>query len=308
MNTSGLKSVRREWWQDLERIIIVAVPSVKDLPDQERDAARRRIEKTKLPNLLKSGILHAADLKNPQTCMLPFVVDATDEQIAEWQNQMVEELGVRGPAVWAAYRGAPADGDRIWVVGVPRAEGGLSALYAHIRAEAEFKTKNAAMDATEHRSIPLSQPTKSSMSDVSEAAATVRDSARSATEVLSSNSQHEPLGKWEDLKISFLSEERIQIQTPSKIRTFNYTEFGLNDRRNGKPNMAWIALRSLAENQGILKQPPNGQKWANVEKQMQKIRVHLRERFSLQDDPLPFVSDVGYRAKFTIDCSASYGT
>jgi hypothetical protein len=178
LGVSEFGDMNREWWQNLDQIMIVAVASLEDLPDQGREAARRWIEKTKLPKSPKRTLLRAT--KNPKTSIRYFDPRASEEQIAQCQDAMLAELRVRGPAVWAAYRGAPKNGDRLWVTGVPRAEGGLSALYAHIRAEAEFKTKNAAMDAAmdakqQHRT-PVSQPPESSGSDGPETTAAVRDS------------------------------------------------------------------------------------------------------------------------------------
>jgi hypothetical protein len=116
--------------------------------------------------------------------------------------------------------------------------------------------------------------------------------------------------KWEDIEISFTSEERIQITVAGKSDspTYNYEEFGLFDRRNRRPNLAWITLRLLAEDRGTLKQSPSGQRWSDIEKRMQELRAHLRKHFGLQDDPLPFVNGIGYRAEFKINCSPSYQT
>ncbi len=64
-----------------------------------------------------------------------------------------------------------------------------------------------------------------------------------------------PLGKaneglkpqeWEDLEISFLSEERVQIMIGDQTETRNYGELGFMDKRGGKPNQAWGLRRTLA--------------------------------------------------------------
>jgi hypothetical protein len=116
--------------------------------------------------------------------------------------------------------------------------------------------------------------------------------------------------KWEDIEIRFTSEDRIQITVVGKSDnpTYNYEEFGLFDRRNRRPNLAWITLRSLAEGRGTMKQSPSAQRWSDIEKRMQELRAHLRKHFGLQDDPLPFVNGIGYRAKFKINCLSSYQT
>ena len=114
---------------------------------------------------------------------------------------------------------------------------------------------------------------------------------------------------WQDIEISFLSDERVQIRVANQIQTLNYAEFGFEDHRNQKPNRAWITLRVFAEYQGILKQPTTeDQKWRNVEKRVQEIRRLFRERFGISKDPLPYVKGAGYTAMFKIGCSPSYHT
>src|SRR5262249_36496551 len=57
--------------------------------------------------------------------------------------------------------------------------------------------------------------------------------------------------KWEDVEISFLSEERIEIRIRDQRQTLNYSEAGFEDRRTGKPSLAWRTLWQLAEWDGI---------------------------------------------------------
>jgi len=114
---------------------------------------------------------------------------------------------------------------------------------------------------------------------------------------------------WEDIKIEFLSDERIQVSAPNIAKTLNYAEFGFEDGRNEKPNQAWITLRSLAEQGGILRRPTiEGQKWSDIEKRVQEIRRVFRTHFGVAGDPLPFVKHIGYQAQFKIGCSQSYKT
>ncbi len=112
---------------------------------------------------------------------------------------------------------------------------------------------------------------------------------------------------WGDIEIWFLSEERVQIHSGPSIETRNYSELGFEDRRNGKPNQAWVTLRVLAQENGIIRDAANtGSQWPKVEKRMQEIRKVLRKHFSITADPVPFVKGTGYRAKFTIRCSPSF--
>src|ERR1022692_2327545 len=58
--------------------------------------------------------------------------------------------------------------------------------------------------------------------------------------------------RWEDIEISFLSDERVQIQIGSQRETRNYDEMGFADGRNGLPSKPWILLRTLASMQGLI--------------------------------------------------------
>ena len=118
-----------------------------------------------------------------------------------------------------------------------------------------------------------------------------------------------PGAEWEDIQISFLSDERLQIHVGSKRETHNYAELGFADRRNGKPNQAWVLLRALAEHRGIIRDGRDaGLTWPKVEKRVQKIRTVLREHFDNPTDPIPFIEGTGYQARFIISCAPSYRT
>jgi len=116
------------------------------------------------------------------------------------------------------------------------------------------------------------------------------------------------VSRWDEVEIRFLSDERVQITTVGATETRNFAEFGFADGRSGKPNLAWITLKSLAVGDGVFQQPNTGQGWPKVEKRMQEIRSRLREYFNLDDDPLPYVERVGYRARFRIHCAPSFKT
>jgi len=114
---------------------------------------------------------------------------------------------------------------------------------------------------------------------------------------------------WENIEISFLSDERVQIRNGTKFETRNYAEFGFEDRRSGKPNQAWENLRALAEKRGLIREPPRAhQNWPRVEKRIQETRKILRNHFGISSDPIPFVEGAGYQARFKIGCGSSYDT
>jgi hypothetical protein len=118
--------------------------------------------------------------------------------------------------------------------------------------------------------------------------------------------------KWEDIEILFLSDERVQITFCTQTETRNYEEMGFASKQNGKPVLAWAALREMAQRAGVTQIVSDKRKWADVEKRIQEIRKVLRHMFGLTDDPLPFKKkrrgseDFGYRAKFKVGCRPSY--
>jgi len=116
INAPLSNTVRRQWWQDPDLIVIIAASSLEDL----KNAADWRMQTR------------------------PFAPGASAEQIAAQQNEMVREVWAGGPVVWGAYWSCGMDGmECIWVVGIPGAEGGLPELYAHLRAEIASKTGTA---------------------------------------------------------------------------------------------------------------------------------------------------------------------
>ena len=113
---------------------------------------------------------------------------------------------------------------------------------------------------------------------------------------------------WEDIEILFLSDERVQIRNGTNRETRNYAEFGFADGRTGTPNQAWETLRALAEQGGTIQVARAGSSWPKVEKRIQEIRKVLQKRFGLSADPIPFLSGVGYKACFKINCGPSFNS
>src|SRR5579885_3066262 len=139
-----------------------------------------------------------------------------------------------------------------------------------------------------------------------------------------------PLAWDKDVSIIFLSDERVQVKRGDQFSTMNYAEFGFEDKRNGKPDQAWVLLREMAENKGVLqKQDRRGpesvlkpardrdkelhralevqaRQWAKTQKHVETIRKRLREHFRILDgDPIPSTA-AGYQTAFQLDVSPSY--
>jgi hypothetical protein len=117
---------------------------------------------------------------------------------------------------------------------------------------------------------------------------------------------------WAAIEVLFLSDERVQIRKGAHTETRNYAELGFADRRvergkRPKPNVAWVALRAMAEQNGIIRDgTKTGVAWPKMEKRMQLIRKAFRKHFGITADPVPFVAGTGYQASFKIGCGPSF--
>jgi hypothetical protein len=113
--------------------------------------------------------------------------------------------------------------------------------------------------------------------------------------------------KWEDVDITFLSEERVQIRIGKDFQTCNYAELGFKDSRSGKPNRAWALLMALAKSRGDPQYTEQTEKsFPKVERRFQEIRKALRAYFGLDNDPLPYSRGTGYAPRFRIGCAESF--
>lgn len=150
------------------------------------------------------------------------------------------------------------------------------------------------IDAIEATHVPeVSAGTKAESAPVSD------DSTPAVPEVIAR--------RWEDLAIRFTSDHRVQITIGKHSEVRTYEEMGFRDGRTGNPNSAWLTLRILAENGGLLRDATTaGAKWSSVEKRIQAIRKTLRDLYGFEGDPLPILKGIGYRARFMISCSRAY--
>jgi hypothetical protein len=156
---------------------------------------------------------------------------------------------------------------------------------------------------------PIDTPPAVPESDLQPAAADFEEAASLSQHELSQQPNAEAEGGWEQIEITFLSDERVQIRGGKNIETRNYAEFGFQDGRSKNPNRAWETLRRLAELRGIIRDGAQGRlPWPKVEKRVQEIRKVFREHFGVSSDPLPFVEGTGYQARFKICCGPSYRT
>jgi hypothetical protein len=114
--------------------------------------------------------------------------------------------------------------------------------------------------------------------------------------------------KWEDLEISFLSDERVQIISGGRTETRNYGELGFMDRRGGgKPNQGWGVLRALALARGTIHNSArNSKDFVAMGKRIERMRKTLMEHFGIASDPVPLDPVKGYCCRFKIGCASSF--
>jgi hypothetical protein len=113
---------------------------------------------------------------------------------------------------------------------------------------------------------------------------------------------------WQEIEISFLSDERVEICDGPRRETRNYSELGFEDRRSEKPNRAWVALRELAQGAGTIPTAKiQGKQLAQLQKRIEEIRERLRNHFQIATDPIPF-SGTAYQISFKLSRRLSYDT
>jgi hypothetical protein len=111
---------------------------------------------------------------------------------------------------------------------------------------------------------------------------------------------------WEDVKISFLSDERVRLQVRERVETRNHAEMGFEDMRNGTPNQGWHLLRELAVKKGIFRDSSrNSKDFIAIEKGMERLRTGLRRCLGITSDPIPRHPREGYSCRFKIECAPS---
>jgi hypothetical protein len=146
---------------------------------------------------------------------------------------------------------------------------------------------------------------------LSEATSTAVDHARVPDERLSAQAMvTDPPGvplDWEDVEISFISDERVNTMCGTETQTCNYAEMGFRDKRSGKPNQAWVLLRAFAEAKGVMPEASrSGKEFLAVEKRFERLRQALKKHFQIDSDPILRGPVCSYRCRFKIGCGPSF--
>lgn len=111
--------------------------------------------------------------------------------------------------------------------------------------------------------------------------------------------------KWNEVTITFDSNERITIKFRDDIKKYNYVEMGFYNKKTNTPDSLWEFFKEgFAKNNGEL--PPNPTYMTSKERDLLRSRVKdLRKRlktfFDVKDDPFyPHCKYNTYKTKFIL--------
>lgn len=106
--------------------------------------------------------------------------------------------------------------------------------------------------------------------------------------------------RWEDLTFEFTAEEVVNVRFRKETRRYEPEKFGMKNKKNGRPTLAWTILRTLAQQAGALTWK-GAKASTRVKKQKQLLSGRLTSLFGIQDDPIPWrPAQKAYVARFAI--------
>lgn len=109
--------------------------------------------------------------------------------------------------------------------------------------------------------------------------------------------------RWNELKISFIDNESINITIRDKNIKVTYAEMGFKDKRACKPSSSWHFLKELAKINGKLTGYPENIK-DKLEKKISVLRGKLAAYFNISDSPISYIKTkdyAGYETAFKIE-------
>jgi hypothetical protein len=108
-----------------------------------------------------------------------------------------------------------------------------------------------------------------------------------------------PDARWEEVTFHFMADEVLSVRFRKDTKRFEPDQFGMKSKKNGKPTLEWVLLRSIAQTEGTLPLPHNSKKRASVRKQKQALSKALRQLFGITQDPIR-VAGKSYEARFGV--------
>jgi hypothetical protein len=107
--------------------------------------------------------------------------------------------------------------------------------------------------------------------------------------------------RWCDVRIRFLDGHTASVWAGGVQRTFNYTQMGMADGRNGNPTKQWELLRSFARENGMLSWKGHGAN-RKAQKQKENLSRDLKAFFRVAGEPIELTTDRrGWRTVFALD-------
>ncbi len=92
-----------------------------------------------------------------------------------------------------------------------------------------------------------------------------------------------PETKWEDIKITLVSDDTVRIKTPQGEGRFTYHELGMSDKRSGdKPKIIWELFKIFSKNQGRISSD-NPKYDPRLPDTAKRLNRHLKDLFEIKD-------------------------
>jgi hypothetical protein len=109
-----------------------------------------------------------------------------------------------------------------------------------------------------------------------------------------------PDARWGDVAIQFVDGHTVSIRCKSETGTFNYTQMGMVDRRNGNPDVQWKFLGDLAEGYGRMTWDASAARREN-KKRKQTLNRRLTVFFGIDGEAITWDKEAGnYRCRFEV--------
>ncbi len=111
--------------------------------------------------------------------------------------------------------------------------------------------------------------------------------------------------RWNEVRITFVSDDAIRIEARAIFKRFHFAEIGFKDGRTpGRPNRIWGLLSELAKRDGTI-EPAAGRRYTGVQDAgkdaFKELRKCLRAIMSITDDPFFEYRKVkAYKTRFVL--------
>jgi hypothetical protein len=105
--------------------------------------------------------------------------------------------------------------------------------------------------------------------------------------------------KWDEISITLISADTIEIKIGDTKKKFQYSELGFSDKRKGDhPIIAWVILLSFIKGQGAI-QGNSANSIPKLEVKMKGFKSHMKDLFGINEPLVPhYKSGKGYKVMF----------